>query len=263
MTTIGYATSVTWRLSCPRNCFIIFSIYACLVVCKVFPTRMEVWGCGCPGNTSAQCQASPRFVPGTWCTYSNVSSWAPAGSSGGASGAKLCPGFFSDAIFPLKSHVVWKPYSCEIRGIVFLIQQAAPHSSLFGYSVGKVRSWKEKCPSESRRRWTVHYPGGRTVTWVCAFVVWQMYYIDSSLCCGLSRQHVSITEIKRGLAGWIRIALYTLTVNAVHIKHWISASQLQLGDMCLSAYDTRSARGHGYVPLSWAGEHYSQVIMRS
>lgn len=34
-------------------------------------------------------------------------------------------------------------------------QQAAPHSSLFGYGRGDVCSWKEKCAGESRRGWTV------------------------------------------------------------------------------------------------------------
>lgn len=124
-------------------------------------------------------------------------------------------------------------------------------------------SWKEKCPGESRRGWTVRYPGGRALAWVCCFVTWQMSYAGSSWWCGLRRQCVSIPEIKRGLAGLIRIALYTLTVTAVHVKRWVSVSWLRLGDVCLSAYDTRSVGRHGYVPLSWAGEHYSRVITRS
>lgn len=57
--------------------------------------------------------------------------------------------------------------------------------------------------------------------------------------------------------GLIHITFHTLSVTAVCVNHWISLSQLQLGDVCLSACDTRSVRGHGYVPLSWAGEHYS------
>lgn len=102
--TIGRATWVNLRLWCPRNYFIIFSIYAYPAVCKLFPTHTEVWGYGCPGSTSAQCQASPRFVPGTWCCLCSMRTcWKLKGCIWGI---KLCPGFFSDAVFPLKPTVV-------------------------------------------------------------------------------------------------------------------------------------------------------------
>jgi len=58
------------------------------------------------------------------------------------------------------------------------------------------------------------------------------------------------------------IALCTSAVTAVPVKHWVSLAQLWLGDVRLSVYDARSVRGHGYVPLSRAGERYSQVITR-
>ena len=124
---------------------------------------MEVWDCGRPGNTSAQCRASPRFVPGTWCCLcSDVCSWGPAGNLGVHLGASSAPASSQMQFFPLNP-MMWFTDIALVKSEGFLFvrfQQAAPHSSLFGYSKGKVCSWKEKCPGKSRRGWMVRCPGG-------------------------------------------------------------------------------------------------------
>lgn len=102
----------------------------------------------------------------------------PAGSSGCASGNKLCPGFFSNVVFSLKSYVVWRPCPCKTKGILF----STGCTTFFSFQLQQrqgvqLGSKSVLVGAGGDEQCAVLLPW---FSWVCSCVVWKMYY---ACCC--------------------------------------------------------------------------------